>query len=129
MENVRVPSMILQPVVENAVNHGIRNIDWEGHIDLSVEKWNDHIEISVRDNGLGMTGEQIQRVLSKKVHSSSGVGDSTGIGMNNVISRLELYYERDGLMEIYSEGEGMGTEVVINIPLERSEKNVQNPDC
>ena len=42
--------------------------------------------------------------------------------MNNVISRLELYYERDGLMEIYSEGEGMGTEVVINIPLERSEK-------
>lgn len=32
-------------------------------------------------------------------------------------------------MEIYSEGEGMGTEVVINIPLERSEKNVQNPDC
>lgn len=129
VENVRVPSMILQPVVENAVNHGIRNIDWEGHIDLSVEKWNDHIEISVRDNGLGMTGEQIQRVLSKKVHSSSGEGDSTGIGMNNVISRLELYYERDGLMEIYSEGEGMGTEVVINIPLERSEKNVQNPDC
>ena len=52
MENVRVPSMILQPVVENAVNHGIRNIDWEGHIDLSVERWNDHIEISVRDNGL-----------------------------------------------------------------------------
>ena len=73
-----------------------------------MEKWNDHIEISVRDNGLGMTGEQIQRVLSKKVHSSSGEGDSTGIGMNNVISRLELYYERDGLMEIYSEGEGMG---------------------
>ena len=35
--------------------------------------------------------------------------------MNNVISRLELYYEQDGLMEIYSEGEGMGTEVVINI--------------
>lgn len=64
--NVRVPSMILQPVVENAVNHGIRNIDWEGHINLSVERWDDHIEISVRDNGLGMTREQIERVLSKK---------------------------------------------------------------
>ena len=117
VENVRVPSMILQPVVENAVNHGIRNIDWEGHIDLSVERWNDHIEISVRDNGLGMTGEQIQRVLSKKVHSSSGEGDSTGIGMNNVISRLELYYEEKGLVEINSEGEGKGTEVVIYIPI------------
>lgn len=66
MGNVRVPSMILQPVVENAVNHGIRNIDWEGHINLSVERWDDHIEISVLDNGLGMTREQIERVLSKK---------------------------------------------------------------
>ena len=122
VENVRVPSMILQPVVENAVNHGIRNIDWEGHIELSVENWNDHIEVSVRDNGQGMTREQIKKVLSKKVRSSSGEGDSTGIGMNNVISRLELYYQKDGLMEIYSEGAGMGTEVVINIPLERSDK-------
>ena len=65
VENVRVPSMILQPVVENAVNHGIRNIDWEGHIELSVERWKDHIEISVRDNGQGMTKEQIVKVLSK----------------------------------------------------------------
>ena len=127
VENVRVPSMILQPVVENAVNHGIRNIDWEGHIDLTVERRDEYIEISVRDNG--MTKEQIANVLSKKTHSSSGEGDSTGIGMNNVISRLELYYEQEGLMEIYSEGEGMGTEVVISIPLERSEKNVQNPAC
>ena len=80
VENVRVPSMILQPVVENAVNHGIRNIDWEGHIDLSVERWNDHIEISVRDNGLGYrTGEQIQRVLvQKKSNSSYRRGDSNG---------------------------------------------------
>ena len=129
VENVRVPSMILQPVVENAVNHGIRNIDWEGHIELSVERWKDHIEISVRDNGQGMTKEQIEKVLSKKIHNSSSEGDSTGIGMNNVISRLELYYEQDGLMEIYSEGEGSGTEVVINIPVERSENNVQNPAC
>ena len=129
VENVRVPSMILQPVVENAVNHGIRNIDWEGHIELSVERWKDHIEISVRDNGQGMTKEQIEKVLSKKIHNSSSEGDSTGIGMNNVISRLELYHEQDGLMEIYSEGEGMGTEVVINIPVERSENNVQNPAC
>ena len=44
-------------------------------------------------------------------------GDSTGIGMNNVISRLELYYEESGLMEINSEGEGKGTETVIYIPV------------
>ena len=129
LENVRMPSMILQPVVENAVNHGIRDIEWEGKIHLTVTGDADYIRISVKDNGKGMTQEQIEGVLSGNRERRNEEGDSTGIGMNNVISRLELYYERDGLMEIYSEGEGMGTEVVINIPLERSEKNVQNPDC
>ena len=43
--------------------------------------------------------------------------DSTGIGMNNVISRLELYYEEPGLVEINSDGENKGTEVVIYIPV------------
>lgn len=129
LENVRVPSMILQPVVENAVNHGIRDIEWEGKIHLTVTGDADYIRISVKDNGKGMTPEQIEGVLTGNKKYKKEEGDSTGIGMNNVISRLELYYERDGLMEIYSEGEGMGTDVVINIPLERSEKNVQNPDC
>ena len=53
-----------------------------------------------------------------KEHSTQE-GDSTGIGMNNVISRLELYYEQPDLLEIYSEGAGKGTEVVIHIPLIR----------
>lgn len=75
-----------------------------------------------------MTKEQIEKVLSKR-STTVPVRGFHGIGMNNVISRLELYYEQDGLMEIYSEGEGMGTEVVINIPVERSENNVQNPAC
>lgn len=126
VEDVRIPSMILQPVVENAVNHGIRNIEWEGHIHLEVRKYKNCIEISVRDNGQGMTREQIRNVLSGKVKSDHEEGDSTGIGMNNVISRLELYYELPGLLEIYSEGEGMGTEVIINIPLERRDRNVQD---
>ena len=125
----RVPSMILQPLVENAVNHGIRNIDWEGKILLEITGLEDNILIRVKDNGKGMSEERIREVLDGCMEDTGEQSDSTGVGMNNVISRLELYYERDGLMEIYSEGEGMGTEVVINIPLERSEKNVQNPDC
>lgn len=119
VENVRIPSMILQPVVENAVNHGIRDIDWEGHIDLKVHRETDALEISIRDNGKGMTQEQIEKVLSGQAGTDTEQSDSTGIGMNNVISRLELYYAKSGLMNIYSEGEGKGTEVVITIPFSK----------
>ena len=117
LENVRMPSMILQPVVENAVNHGIRDIEWEGKIHLTVTGDADYIRISVKDNGKGMTQEQIEGVLSGNREHRNEEGDSTGIGMNNVISRLELYYEESGLMEINSEGEGKGTEAVIYIPV------------
>ena len=75
--------------------------------------------IAILDNGKGMTREQIRGVLTGNKEHSTEEGDSTGIGMNNVISRLELYYEQSGLVEINSEGEGKGTEVVIHIPLER----------
>ena len=117
LENVRMPSMILQPVVENAVNHGMRDIEWEGKIHLTVTGDADYIRISVKDNGKGMTQEQIEGVLSGNRERRNEEGDSTGIGMNNVISRLELYYEESGLMEINSEGEGKGTEAVIYIPV------------
>lgn len=46
--------------------------------------------------------------------------------MNNVISRLELYYEQKNLMNIYSEGEGMGTKVVLTLPTDRRDGNVQD---
>ena len=117
LENVRVPSMILQPVVENAVNHGIRDIEWEGKIHLTVTGDADYIRISVKDNGKGMTPEQIESVLSGSKEHCNEQSDSTGIGMNNVISRLELYYEEPGLVEINSDGENKGTEVVIYIPV------------
>ena len=117
LEDIRVPSMILQPVVENAVNHGIRDIEWEGKIHLTVTGDADYIRISVKDNGKGMTPEQIESVLSGNKEHGNDQSDSTGLGMNNVISRLELYYEEPGLVEINSDGENKGTEVVIYIPV------------
>ncbi|MBQ8305855.1 MAG: sensor histidine kinase [Blautia sp.] len=119
----RVPSMILQPVVENAVNHGIRDIEWEGRIHLSVAREEDDICIRVIDNGRGMTAEQIERVFSGKDMGSGNTGpDSTGIGIHNVQTRLELYYDQKDLMEIRSGGEGQGTEVIIRIPALQEEK-------
>lgn len=112
----RIPSMILQPIVENAVNHGIRNIDWEGKILLEITETEDRIYIRVKDNGKGMSQERIQEVLSGNPGEGEEQSDSTGVGMNNVISRLELYYDQKNLVSINSQGVNMGTEVVLRIP-------------
>ena len=61
--DVKIPSMILQPIVENAVNYGIRNIDWEGHIELNVYCKDGFAYISIWDNGAGMTQEKIYQIL------------------------------------------------------------------
>lgn len=56
--------MILQPLVENAVNHGIHGIEWPGEIRLRVQDKGGQIEIRVEDNGKGMTREQVGTILS-----------------------------------------------------------------
>lgn len=112
----RVPSMILQPIVENAVNHGIRNIDWEGCIHLEIMEEEGRIFIRIRDNGKGMSQERIQEALSGQAGDGEEQSDSTGVGMNNVISRLELYYNQKNLVEIRSRGENKGTEVILKLP-------------
>lgn len=114
----KVPSMILQPIVENAVNHGIRNIDWEGKIHLQICQEGSFIRICVKDNGKGISKERIGQILNGEIQSEENPGDSTGIGMHNVISRLELYYKKKDLLSIQSPGENMGTEVIILIPIQ-----------
>lgn len=113
---VSVPSMILQPIIENAVNYGIRNIDREGYIKLSIFGKDQEIYISIKDNGAGMDEDIIENILSGKRKESNITKDSSGIGLGNVIKRLQLYYERQDVIEIKSEGENLGTEVMIKIP-------------
>ncbi|BBF42557.1 two-component sensor histidine kinase [Lachnospiraceae bacterium KM106-2] len=112
---VRVPSMILQPIVENAVNHGIRNIERSGKIVVSVFQKEMHLCISVKDNGVGMNQEQIDTIL--QMEEVKAKSDSNGIGMNNVIKRLNMYFHGENLIEIKSEGEDQGTEVILYLPI------------
>ena len=116
---VRVPSMILQPIVENAVNYGIRGIDWEGHIELKVYRENGNVLLSIRDNGIGMSAEQIDRILSGEAvgEVSADHAASNGIGLGNVIERLQIFTGQRDVMEIHSEGANKGTEFVIKVPL------------
>ncbi|MCR5250609.1 MAG: histidine kinase [Lachnospiraceae bacterium] len=113
---VKMPAMILQPIVENAVNHGIREMGDRGRILLRVYRDGDRVYISVRDNGKGMSEEDAASIIRGEWSHEPQKGDSNGIGMDNVIARLKLFCERDDVIEIKSEGEGLGTEVIINIP-------------
>jgi len=112
---VKIPGMTLQPIVENSVNYGIRNIDWEGHITLRVYRQDDTVCISISDNGVGIPQDKIEKILSGKFHADEGLSDSNGVGLDNVINRLKLYLGEDDVIDIISEGENKGTETIIYV--------------
>ena len=85
----------------------------EGRIWLSVYEEDDKICISVRDNGIGMSQDTIEKVLNGTYSEEDLSGDSNGIGMDNVIARLKLYTGFERVMDIISEGENQGTEFII----------------
>lgn len=113
---ITLPSMTLQPIIENAVNYGIRNIDWEGKIWMRVYKKDGCAVICVEDNGIGMDEELIRKINAREVSQSSVHSDSNGVGLNNVITRLNLFYDRDDIFEVASDGENKGSKVYIRIP-------------
>lgn len=113
----KMPSMILQPIVENAVRHGIREIGRQGKILLKVQAVEDGVRITVKDNGKGIEKERLAEIMEKK---TVAVGDSTGIGLDNVMSRLELYFQKK-VITILSDGDNQGTEVILDLPARREE--------
>ena len=120
----RIPSMILQPLVENAVQHGIHDCMETGKIRMSIHKDGGNLEITVSDNGAGMTAQMIDAVMAGKARNNGEDRYSTGIAVGNVIDRLELYYKQKGLLTIESDGLGKGTSVHITLQVESGENGV-----
>lgn len=116
--DVRIPSMILQPLVENAIQHGIHDCMENGKVRMSIHRGVNVLEITVSDNGAGMTAEMIDKVMAGKARNKGEDRYSTGIAVGNVIDRLELYYKQKGLLTIESGGPGTGTSVHITLPVE-----------
>lgn len=105
----------IQPLIENAIYHGIDRMVDEGEINISVRESDDgDILIIVEDNGVGMTEEQCKKVLSK------GRSDSGGIGVKNVDDRLKIYFGEKYGIHIESELD-VGTKVTVRIPKLRKE--------
>ena len=99
----------LQPIIENSINHGLDLMVEEGRIDVQVRMDGDDIIFSVRDNGVGMSEEQIEAIM----HSEQT--DRTGIGIRNVNDRLRIYFGKNYGLHITSEPD-VGTCVEIRMP-------------
>lgn len=118
-----MPSMILQPIVENCVNHGIREMNGEGRIWLKVFRdGGDTVGISIRDNGIGMDQDTIEKILSGNYHAEQQTSGSNGIAMGNVIARLRIFTQNESVMKIQSDGKDQGTEVILYLPVKEREK-------
>ena len=113
-----MPSMILQPIVENCVNHGIREMGDKGVICLKVFRQDNEVCISIKDNGKGMSEDTIESIMNGTLSVDRKKGDSNGIGMDNVIARTRIFTGDDESVKIISEGEDMGTEIIIYLPID-----------
>ena len=99
----------LQPIIENAIMHGLDLLVEEGHIDVCVVQDGEDILFSVEDDGVGMSREQAEAILRQDAQ------DRTGIGMKNVNDRLQIYFGRQYGLRVSSELD-IGTRVEIRMP-------------
>ena len=99
VRNARLPSLILQPLVENAIRHGLAARAAPGRIEINAARRGDRLQLSVRDDGPGLRE-----------------GATSGIGLSNTRSRLDLIYGDDHDFELYSP-DGGGVIAALLIPL------------
>lgn len=104
--------LIVQPILENAIYHGMEFMDGEGEITVHGYEKDGDIYIEVSDNGMGIPEETIESLLTDK---SRARGKGSGIGLWNVNQRIALYFKGDYGLSIKSELDE-GTTVTIHLP-------------
>ena len=114
-----IPKLTLQPLVENALYHGIKNKRGKGKILITGKKQGDKIIFQVIDNGKGMTEEELNRLRKKMAGTDTG-DEAKGFGVSNVNQRIKYYYGREyGVFFESKENEGTNATIII------AAKNIQ----
>lgn len=114
--NAMIPTMILQPVVENSLKYGLRSQEEDSEIRVHAYTQDGKLLITIRDNGKGLTQEQMEKLEKGETAESS----SSGIGMANVRQRLKLIYGDKSSISFRNRTAG-GVKVTIEIPFTYSE--------
>lgn len=106
LEQYRILKMLIQPLVENALKHGIAPSDRPGVVKVQMFSDDGMLRVEVVDNGVGMPQEIIEKILNES--------DDRHIGLQNVIGRIKIYYGAPYGVELHSGG--FGTRVALLLP-------------
>lgn len=124
LSNMLIPKLLIQPLVENCIFHGFNSGEVYGHIEISIQAaQNNKIRVCVKDNGKGIAESRFDN-LFKVVSEKNG----SGIGLNNVNSRLILQYGMESSLHIFNCPEG-GVEASFLIPREGRTESEKNSNC
>lgn len=121
-DRVEVPVFLLQPVIENAVKHGIEKKEEGGRIVLRIRERGQKLIIEVADTGVGIPKEKLTKIYTEL--ASGKTGQEVHIGVGNVYQRIKSLYP-DGDMRIEST-ENVGTTVTMVIPQQTTQKGVSD---
>lgn len=104
--NFKIIKLVLQPLVENAIYHGVRNRKDKGKLKISTFQEEEKVVLTLEDNGLGMEETQVRNIIENK---------TTGIGVRTTKERLRVFYGDDHEFIVESE-KNIGTKIIIKIP-------------
>lgn len=107
---VQIPGMILQPLVENAIKHGLKDCLEDGEIEISITGNEFSVFICVSDNGSGMDSRELEEFIINDYHKKEG----NHLGLYNVVKRLQMYYQKNVNISINSDLD-CGFEILIKI--------------
>lgn len=118
----KIPKLSLQPIVENALYHGLENLTKHGVIEIGITTSQSRLIIYIEDNGIGMSPEAVHAMNEKlrsytyKAETRSTGTKHSGIAVTNVNARLKLLYGQEYGITLFST-QGMGTRVELTMPL------------
>lgn len=113
LPNIRIPSMIIEPLIDNSVKHGLANTEADGLVSIHVSSDDKYIFINVSDNGCGMDSQNLEKLVMNEFRIEK---QDENVGLCNLSRRLLMYYSDQASITINSV-EDCGFETLISIPI------------
>ncbi len=119
LHDLQILKLVIQPLVENAIYHGIKHRRGKGRVEITGRREDELLHFEVRDNGVGMSEDRLNEIRACLLEGDIMCHESAGYGLYNVNKRLQLYYNPPRSLSI--ESGSAGTSVSFSVPVRRQE--------